>query len=585
MSHTSRAMRAAWATLAGAPLLCGAALYAQANTATQPPVSADDPPARVARISALQGTVSFQPSGADEWSVATLNYTVTTGDRLFAGMGARAELDVGRLAMRIGENSDLTVTDLTDHFVHVGLTQGILRVAVYRLPQGDSVEVDTPNGALMLRAAGRYRVDIAPSDTTTIVTVDDGNLDAYGPGLMQTLRTGESARLIGRSPIELSMTSRPAQTPFDTWSADRDRRLTESKCGQYVSEDIPGCADLNEYGRWDVSDVYGPVWYPAHVPGGWIPYCYGHWGWIEPWGWTWVDDEPWGFAPFHYGRWVVIGTIWAWLPPPLILPYPYYAPALVGFVGGVGFGIGIQAWFPLGPGEPFYPWYHYSHGYLRDVNARNMRGGEDIEHIIGGRDPRTIHFMNRERGTVAVSSATFSNGRPVAANVMHVSTKQLGQTGLLPHPTVVPTAAAARGGPLAANPPARARPEMVGIAPEHPGQAAPRGATGVAGREQRPPLVTKNPPPVTKNPPRAVGPAGQHTALPRPLITRGKPALQNLPFSVRGPAMQAHPGRPLEPQQLQNLRNGRPAGPQRDPEFPPHPTTPPARPPARGRAG
>jgi hypothetical protein len=30
---------------------------------------------------------------------------------------------------------------------------------------------------------------------------------------------------------------------------------------------------------------------------------------MSPWGWTWVDNAPWGFAPFHYGRWVGAGAL------------------------------------------------------------------------------------------------------------------------------------------------------------------------------------------------------------------------------------------------------------------------------------
>ena len=51
---------------------------------------------------------------------------------------------------------------------------------------------------------------------------------------------------------------------------------------------------------------YGTVWFPHVTIVGWAPYRYGHWAWISPWGWTWVDDAPWGFAPFHYGRWVFV---------------------------------------------------------------------------------------------------------------------------------------------------------------------------------------------------------------------------------------------------------------------------------------
>ena len=85
---------------------------------------------------------------------------------------------------------------------------------------------------------------------------------------------------------------------------------------------------------------------------GWAPYRYGHWVWVDPWGWTWIDDAPWGFAPFHYGRWAFAGAGWVWAPGAMAAR-PVYAPALVAFVG-VG-GVGMAAWFPLGPGEVYRP--------------------------------------------------------------------------------------------------------------------------------------------------------------------------------------------------------------------------------------
>jgi hypothetical protein len=54
-------------------------------------------------------------------------------------------------------------------------------------------------------------------------------------------------------------------------------------------------------------------------------------------------------------------------------------------------------------------------------------------------------------------------------------------------------------------------------------------------------------------------------------VAKRPPPPENVPFPQRQQAMQAHPGRPLEPQQVENLRAGRPAGPMRDQEFPPHP--------------
>ena len=54
-----------------------------------------DPPGRVARISVVDGQVSFRPAEFDEWTGASLNYPLTTGDHIATGRNARTELDLG----------------------------------------------------------------------------------------------------------------------------------------------------------------------------------------------------------------------------------------------------------------------------------------------------------------------------------------------------------------------------------------------------------------------------------------------------------------------------------------------------------
>ena len=78
------------------------------------------------------------------------------------------------------------------------------------------------------------------------------------------------------------------------------------------------------------------VWYPNVYPG-WAPYREGHWAWVEPWGWTWVDDAPWGFAPFHYGRWVNVGGRWGWVPGPVAV-----ASGVCSGAGGLGRRTGLR---------------------------------------------------------------------------------------------------------------------------------------------------------------------------------------------------------------------------------------------------
>ena len=89
---------------------------------------------------------------------------------------------------------------------------------------------------------------------------------------------------------------------FARWREDREEEALSSPSAQYVAPGIIGYSTLDGYGNWEPMAVYGSGWFPR-VNAGWAPYRDGHWAWIEPGGWTWVDDEPWGFAPFHYGRW------------------------------------------------------------------------------------------------------------------------------------------------------------------------------------------------------------------------------------------------------------------------------------------
>jgi len=453
--------------------------------------------------------------------------------------------------VRLADTSDLTITDLSDQAVQLGLAQGTARLSVADLSQGDTLEVDTPNGALLVLNPGAYRIDVATADSATLVSVDSGSLEVSGGDVSQTFQGAQAVRLTGGNPVQVQSVAMAAPDGFDRWSAGRDHALASATSARYVSRDVPGYADLDGAGRWEDSPD-GPVWYPAAVPVGWVPYRYGRWVWVEPWGWTWVEDEPWGFAPFHYGRWAFVGSAWGWFPGPVIRR-PCYAPALVAFVDGSGFavgvGVGVQAWFPLGPREPYYPWYHHSDDYLRVVNVTNIRNVTDINVITHG--VTRIDYVNRRVATTAVEGTHFRRGEPVARNVVAVDPERATRAPLVPHPSVAPAATAELGGRVAPAPRVATRPRPMTVS-----RATPTLPTRPATLPNRPAVI-----------PRSVAPA----RAARPLVAR-RPAPPPTPsFPARSQAMQAHPGRPLEPQQVQNLRAGRPAGPMRDREVPPHP--------------
>ena len=96
---------------------------------------------------------------------------------------------------------------------------------------------------------------------------------------------------------------------------------------------------LQPYGRWIDTPDYGWVWQPRNVSYRWQPYWDGRWIWTTA-GWTWVSDEPWGWATYHYGRWAAVdGVGWVWLPGRV------WAPAWVAWRWGGGYA----GWCPLGP--------------------------------------------------------------------------------------------------------------------------------------------------------------------------------------------------------------------------------------------
>jgi Family of unknown function (DUF6600) len=542
-------------------ILAGAVQFAPAQL---PDV--DGPPGRVARISAVAGGVSLQAAGDTTWSIAPLNYSLTTGDRLFADASARAEFEIGSLTARIGDAADVTITNLTDGLAQFGIAQGTMRLTVYRLDFGDTVEIDTPNGAITVRDPGHYRVEVPANAGYTLISVDNGAVDIEGPGMGQTVRGQQTMQLFGYDPASLARAEAPPLGAFDAWSADRDAEYRQADCGRYMSAEIPGCADLRHYGRWADTPQYGFVWYPPPGIPGWTPYRMGHWVWVEPWGWVWVAAEPWGFAPYHYGRWATIGGSWAWVPGPIVRPV--YSPALVAFVGDGRLGVSIQGWFPLGPRDPFIPWYHYGPRYLRRVNAANVRGVHDIDVFVRVTDVSRIRYAHRDAGLTAVSRETFRSGHRVDGATVHV--RGGGDGRVQSHPPVMPTGRAAAGGAPATAPPVGRRPPMIHVTP-------PRTAQPRQGGDAQPP-VAKPRPPETAPAGRAAQP---RSGTARTIITKRPLPPQNPPFTDRAKVMKSDPGRPLDPQQMKKLREARPAA-----KAPPSKGAPgKASPPATGSTG
>ncbi|HEV1287439.1 MAG TPA: DUF6600 domain-containing protein [Bryobacteraceae bacterium] len=406
---------------------------------------AADPPSRAARLSYINGTVSFQPGGVDDWVPAEPNRPLTTGDRLWTEEGSRAELNFGSAAFRLNSRTNFTFLNLDDKAAQIQLSLGTLSIRLRRLADDETIEIDTPQAAFPLLRPGDYRIDVNEAGDATIATVRGGDAEATASGQSFPIHAREQVRITGVEGTEPVFDRRPAPPtdPFDNFCQDRDRREDLSTSGKYVSRDIPGYADLDANGTWRTDPQYGAVWVPSTVPVGWSPYRYGHWAWIAPWGWTWVDDAPWGYAPFHYGRWAFVAGSWVWVPGP-IGPRPVYAPAMVAYVGGAGFGVGVVGWFPLGPREVFVPAYGVSAVYMTRVNVTNT--------VVTEVAVRNVYANRAVPGAVvAVRGEAIVGGRPIAAEAVRVPPAAIERAEVIRAAPVAPERAAVLGGraPLA----------------------------------------------------------------------------------------------------------------------------------------
>jgi hypothetical protein len=481
-----------------------------------------DPPDRVARLSYLRGSVSFQPAGDDQWAEASLNRPLSTGDKVYTDRDGRAELEIGSADIRLDQSSTFNLLNLDDNTAQLELTGGVMNLHVRRA-DGQNYEIDTPTLAFVINQPGDYRIDIAPQGDSTMISVFDGAGDVYGENnASYSVRAGSSYRFNDSALQDYETLDLPRADDFDQWATSRNARYEHSASSSYVSEDVIGYADLDDNGSWNDEPEYGHVWYPTTVASDWAPYRTGHWSWIDPWGWSWVDNASWGFAPFHYGRWAYIGNRWGWCPGRRG-SVAIYAPAMVAFVGGGGWGTSVSigiggggpvGWFPLGPRDVYVPWYRASRGYFNNVNVHNTTviNTTNITNVYNnysqGR-PINANYAYRANAAAltAVPRAAFVGARPVAAARVQVSADRLRAAQVV---------------------------SRVGIAPTQ--------ASFAAGSRAR-----------------AAAPAA--AALNRKVIARTAPPARPVPIAARMQAIQRNNAQPLQREQLNKLAAARPAAP------------------------
>ena len=473
----------------------------------------DDPPGRVARLGYMEGSVSFQPAGEDDWVGAVPNRPMTTGDKLWSDVDSRAEVQLGSAVIRLSAMTGFSFLNLDDNTIQIQLTSGVINVTVRRLNDDDDFEVDTPNLAFTALQPGHYRIEAGQDGTTTTISVRAGEGEATGYGQSYPLRGGQLGYFSGTDSLDADVEQVGDPDQFDSWAETRDHRFDYSRSARYLAPDVVGFDDLDDYGDWRDDGTYGHVWFPNRVDAGWAPYHEGHWDWISPWGWTWVDDSSWGYAPFHYGRWVSVGGRWGWVAGPVAVR-AVYAPALVVFIGGGpgGFG-GNVGWFPLGPREVYVPSYHVSEAYVNRVNISNTTVNvtqvTNVYHttIINNTTTNITNITYANRGVqgavMVVPQHAFTSAQPVAQARVQVSAQQIASAPLSGRVAVAPT-----------------RESVLG------------SKASTAGHVTAPPAAVAS----------------------RQVVAKKTPPPPPVPFAKQQQALAAHPGEPLARSQMQTLR-------------------------------
>ncbi|MDR2188970.1 MAG: hypothetical protein LBE62_13170 [Azonexus sp.] len=381
-----------------------------------PAEDAIDPPGRVGRLALIEGDVSFRLERNAAPEEATRNWPLSSGAVLETGDRGRVEAWIDATALRLDENSRLEFSLINDREIRLDLSAGRLAVSIMDGAQAADLLLRLPDGLVRFAAAGRYRFEVA-SDRSEI-TVFAGHASIWQNGQQSQLGAGKRAALFNGDLVS-GDAARPDD--FDHWVAERENATLAKTASRNVSPYMTGYQDLDAYGDWSDNADYGAVWTPRAVAADWAPYRFGRWAWVAPWGWTWIDAAPWGFAPFHYGRWVMLGSRWAWTPGRRAVR-PVYAPALVSWIGDPGwsvtFGFGAApavGWFPLAPREVYVPRYRYSPAYAQRLNIVHVRNVTVIERATRGGAPANFRYRDNPRAATVIPADRMRQGQSIGS--------------------------------------------------------------------------------------------------------------------------------------------------------------------------
>jgi len=365
----------------------------------------DDDYTRIARISYMEGYVSFQGSTDVDWTAASINFPLQPGDRIYTGTGGRAEIefDEGSI-IRLAESTDVQFLSLRENLIQIRVLTGLSTLVVSNSVE---FEVDTPAAAFIILRPGSYRFD-TEDNGDTYATVRKGELEVVSHRFVQRIQPGMQIIVTAGENSTYDLTSARGRDAWDEWNDRRSADRIARNSRKYIPDNVyVGVSELDRHGRWVTVESHGVAWIPSSVSVSWSPYSVGRWSYRPGWGWTWVSYETWGWLPYHYGRWhhnVQYG--WYWLPGPSF-SFNFWSPGLVTFY----YGPSWVSWGPLGPGDYYSINNYYYNKRLYSHYAVNLRklhlrspGNNFNRHVRGAfRTMELDDFRNGRSGGIATS--------------------------------------------------------------------------------------------------------------------------------------------------------------------------------------
>ncbi|TAG45819.1 MAG: hypothetical protein EAZ30_14455 [Betaproteobacteria bacterium] len=406
-------------------------------------VDAPAPSARVGQLSLTSSNVRMRVERMSAWEQAVLNMPMTTGSALATQIPGRTEVRIGSTALRLGQESQVVWTEISDTRLHLEMINGLFSLRVRVLAPGESVQLKAGAVSVQVLKPGAYLFRFVTDRANLRVWVLEGQARVALREQNLTLDTGQQIQVDRGISTQLSSSADEHHASFVAFAEGRDRRTESSLALMHVSREVTGAEDLDGHGNWRDEAGYGAVWFPNKLPPDWAPYRFGRWRWLAPWGWTWIDDAPWGFAPFHYGRWLFAGGRWGWVPShpsaASAQSRPVYAPALVGFFGnqtGAVWSASVASepvvgWYPLAPGEIYWPAYSTQMAYVRALNAASVSDVGQIQAVPAATAVGQPHRYSRTAFAASVIPfSAFSRMQGVAGSQIVLSPAALAQASL-----------------------------------------------------------------------------------------------------------------------------------------------------------